>query len=357
MVDAGQLPSRRSLVAGALAAGGLAALGRTTAFGAPSDRAASPRVLVATNEPWGTYHVRPLLPEIVRRGWDVRQLVPDLSQIAPDETVPVVTLDDDPDADLLVVTGATDWPADCVATFGRRVPLVATSLAYLNATEASRARELRDRLRLVTSSSPAEGRAFAAHLGTRRRVRVVGSPQTDTLPVPAPEPDTVLVLTSVTYPDQTGGAAPGTQLLLDAAAALEAAGKHILVGLHPREDPSLWSRYEISPVASLQASARAEAAIGIPGTVFPLIVAAGVPVVGCVDPALEIPEYLLRVCSSTITAASAAVQAVASAELPDAETLADVVGPVGGSSARLLDAWNLAARPRSVPAGASPLTL
>lgn len=353
-MHAGSLPSRRSFVAGALAATGIAAAGLTATAPAQAARAARPRVLVATNEPWGTYHVRPLIPEIAARGWHVRQLVPDRSQIAPDEQVPVVTLDelsaetdrgDRAAADLLVVTGATDWPVDCAAALGRFVPVAATSLAYLNAAEAPRARELRHRLRVVTSSSPAEGRAFGGHLGTRRRVRVVGSPQTDTLPTPAPEPGTVLVLTSVTYPDETGGAAPGTQLLLDAAAALEAAGKRILVGLHPRENPQLWSRYEISAVPSLQASARAEAAIGIPGTVFPLIVAAGVPVVGCVDPALVVPDYLLRVCSSSISSAADAVDAVATASLPDPETLADVVGPVGGSAARLLDAWSIAARP------------
>ncbi|SEE44461.1 hypothetical protein [Jiangella alba] len=364
-------PSRRSFVAG-LGLAGLAGIGGAAALpasaagaaapaaGGPAaaaggraasagGRAASaavrrPRILVATNEPWGTYHVRPLLAEIARRGWDVRQLVPDLSQIAPGETVPIVTPDDEPAADLLVVTGASDWPADCAAAAGRHMPLAASSLAYLNATEAARAHEFERRLRLVTSSSAAEGRSFAGHLGTRRRVRVVGSPQTDTLPTSAPEPGTVLVLTSVTYPDQTGGAAPGTQLLLDAAAALEAAGKHVLVGLHPRENPALWSRYEISAVPSLQASARAEVAIGIPGTVFPLIAAAGVPVVGCVDPRLVVPEYLLAVCSSLIDDAAQALAAVESATLP--EDLEDVVGPVGGSAARLLDAWGRAARPR-----------
>ncbi|TDD67636.1 hypothetical protein E1262_18470 [Jiangella aurantiaca] len=334
-------PSRRSLVTGTLAGLGLAAAGERVAA-APR----APRILVATNEPWGTYHVRPLLPEIARRGWDVRQLVPDRSQIAPGETVPVVTPDDEPAADLLVVTGATDWPADCAAAFGRHTPLAASSLAYLNAAEAPRAHEFERRQRLVTSSSAAEGRSFAGHLGTRRRVRVVGSPQTDALPTPAPEPDTVLVLTSVTYADQTGGAAPGTQLLLDAAAALQAAGKHIVVGLHPRENPALWSRYEISPVPSLQASARAEVAIGIPGTVFPLIAAAGVPVVGCVDPRLVVPDYLLAVCSSLIGTAAEALPAVETAALPDPGVLEDVVGPIGGSAARLLDTWGRAARPR-----------
>ncbi|MEV1079389.1 hypothetical protein AB0I98_14215 [Streptomyces sp. NPDC050211] len=91
---------------------------------------------------------------------------------------------------------------------------------------------MRPRLRTITSSSPAEARAFAGYLGTRRRIRVVGSPQTDTLPEHRPEPGLVLVLTSVTRPDDTGGSAPGTELLLAATEQLAASGRRILVGLH-----------------------------------------------------------------------------------------------------------------------------
>ena len=320
---------RRAVLGGAFAA---VVLGSGTAAAATRGR----RVLIATNEPWGTYHVKPLLAEAARRGWRLTQLVPDYSQIAPDDPVPVATPADAPRADLLVVTGAGDWPADCVARF-RRLPVVASSLAYQQPVEAPRAKEIRPRL--STSSSPAEGRAFTVYLGTRRPIRIVGSPQTDDLPVRAPEPDLVLVLTSVTYPDSTGGAAPGTELLLAAAEKLAAAGKRILVGLHPRENRDLWDQYEISSVGSVAASARAEAAIGIPGTVFPLVAAVGTPLVGCTDPALTVPDYLLAVCSSTIDDAGQTVTAVENAHLPDTATLADAVGPIGGSARRLLNAW------------------
>ncbi len=296
------------------------------------------RVLVATNEPWGTYHVAPLLDEAGRRGWHLTQLVPDYAGVAPGDPVPVATPGDAPHADLLVVTGAGDWPADCAARF-RRLPLVASALAYQQPAEAPRARELRRRIRMFTSSSAAEGRAFARYFGTRRPVRVVGSPQTDDLPRRRPESGLVLVLTSVTHPDQTGDAAPGTELLLDAAEALAAAGKRILVGIHPREDRSLWERYEISADPSVTASARAEAAIGIPGTVFPLVAAVGTPLVACTDPELSVPDYLVSVCSGTIDEAADAVAAVNAAHLPDRATLSDAVGPVGGSGDRLLNAW------------------
>ncbi|WP_246843244.1 hypothetical protein [Allokutzneria sp. NRRL B-24872] len=318
--------SRRTLLGGAL----------TLALGTGSGRGRD--VLVATNEPWATYHVKPLLAEAARRGWRLTQLVPDHSKTTPGDPVPVATLAKAPKADLLVVTGAGDWPADCAATL-RRTPLAASALAYQVPVEALRAKELRPRLRLITASSAADARSFGAYFGTRRRIEVVGSPQSDDLPPRAPEKNLVLVLTSVTHPDGTGTSAPGTQLLLDSAERLAAAGKRVLVGLHPRENRALWERFEISSASSLVASARAEAAIGIPGTVFPLIAAVGTPLVGCTDPALTVPEYLRAVCSSTISSAEQAVGAVSGARLPDPETLADAVGPVGGSARRLLSAW------------------
>jgi hypothetical protein len=334
--------SRRQVIGGVLAGGlGAAVLGA----GGTAAAAARRRVLIATNEPWGTYHVKPLLAEAARQGVRLTQLVPDLTQITPDDPVPVATPDEAPHADLLVVTGAGDWPLECAERF-RRLPLMASSLAYLGPQEAPGAARLRRRLRGITSSSPAEGRAFGGYLGTRRHVRVVGSPQTDDLPARAPEAGLVLVLTSVTHPDQTGNAAPGTELLLAAAKALHDSGKRIVVGLHPREDRTLWEQYEISDVPSVRASARAEAAIGIPGTVFPLVTAVGTPVVGCVDPALTVPGYLLSVCSSTIDDAADAADAIAGAHLPDQATLADAVGPIGGSARRLLNAWTHRPSPR-----------
>ncbi|MFF0725192.1 hypothetical protein [Streptomyces sp. NPDC004134] len=342
-------PSRRRVLRGLTAtagAAGLAALGAGPALaGGGRGRPGRPlRLLVATNEPWGTYHVKPLLAEAARRGARITQLVPDTSGVQPGDPVPVATPQTAPPADLLVVTGAGDWPLECVARFPR-LPVAAGSLAYLGPQQAPGARLLRPRLRAVTSSSPAEARAFGGYLGVRRRIRAVGSPQTDTLPEHRPEPGLVLVLTSVTHPDGTGGAAPGTELLLDAAGKLQAAGKRILVGLHPREDPKLWDAYEISDVPSLQAAARAEAAVGIPGTVFPLVAAAGVPLVGVTGAGLTVPDYLLAVCSSTIDDPAEAVPAVTSARLPAPDVLADAVGPIGGSAARLLDVWQRTAHP------------
>jgi hypothetical protein len=326
--------SRRRLLQVALA-------GSTVAIGgcaAPDPDRRAPRVLIATNEPWGTYHVEPLLAEARRRGWTLTQLVPDRSEIDADEPVQVAVPGAFPEADLLVVTGAGDWPADCLLQLPD-LPVVASSLAYLPAEEAPRAGEVRARVRTATASSSAEAAAFRAHLGLPGDVRIVGSAQTDGLPARAPEPGTVLILTSVTRADATGAAAPGAQLLLDSARRLADAGRRVVVGLHPREDRALWSAYQISPVRSVQASAAADVAIGIPGTVFLLVAAVGTPLVGCVDPALEIPAYLRSVCSALIDDAEAAISAVGQARPLAPETLTAAVGPIGGSAGRLLDAW------------------
>jgi hypothetical protein len=333
--------SRRRVLQAAFLAGGAVALGACAAPAAsiPGAEPRALRVLLATNEPWGTYHAEPLLAEVQRRGWTLTQLVPDRSEIDTDEPVPVAVSGAFPEADLLVVTGAGDWPADCLAQLPD-LPVVASSLAYLQPQEAPRAAEVRARARAATASSSAEAASFRAHLGLPGEVQIVGSAQTDDLPRRAPEPGTVLVLTSVTRADATGAAAPGAQLLLDSARRLADAGTRIVVGIHPREDRALWSEYEISPVPSVQASAAAEVAIGIPGTVFPLVAAVGTPLIGCIDPALEVPDYLRSVCSVMIDDAGAAVPAVGEAHPLAPDTLTAAVGPIGGAAARLLDAWS-----------------
>lgn len=288
------------------------------------------RVAIATNEPWGTYHARPLLDGVATRGGELVQVVPDLAGIGADEVVPVVTLDEvrQADVDLLVVSGATDWPWE-VARALPDLAVIASSLAYLTPVEGPHADALRPRLTEITASSAAEAETFAVHLGVLRAgMRVVGIPELDDLPERDPEPGSVLVVTSVTRSDETGGSAPGTELLLDAAHALADQGRRIRVGLHPREDSSLWSDFEIAEEGTLLASARAEVALGIPGSVFPKIAAVGTPLVGILGEGLDVPDYLLDLCASARTL-DEALAAVELGEVPDRRTLRRVTGPLG----------------------------
>lgn len=334
------LPSirRRSFIAGTAAV--------LAGVAAPA-HAARPtfRVAVATNEPWGTYHVDDLLDDVAARGGQLVLVVPDRSGVSPQDPVPVVTPEELTawDPDLLVVTGATEWPTQVAAALPG-VPVVASALAYMNPVAGPGAASLAPRLVKITAGSPAEAEAFAAHLTVdAHRVRVVGNPQLDAMPDWQPVAGTVLILTSVTHPDATGGAAPGTQLLLDAAHALQEAGRHVRVGLHPREDPTLWDAFEIATEGSLAASATAEVAVGIPGSIFPQLAAVGVPLVGVVDPALQVPDYLLEICTPAGSVAEV-MEAVGTAEPLARQQLRHYVGPLGRAGATLAQVWFAASR-------------
>ncbi|REE03523.1 hypothetical protein [Citricoccus muralis] len=194
----------------------------------PAHAARPLRVLVATNEPWGTYHLGALLDEAANAQpvdrWQIALVAPDRSNIASTDTTPVVTPEEAPDwgADLLVVNGATTWPTTVVQRLSE-LPVVASSLAYFNPIEEPGAATIRPRLVAMTAGSSAEAGVFAAHFGVSAdRVQVVGNPGLDDMPPYGPEPATVLMATSVTHSSETGGSSPGAQVLLDSAAALAA---------------------------------------------------------------------------------------------------------------------------------------
>lgn len=334
---------RRRFVTLAAGLTGATAAGLTLPAG-PAHAARPLRVLVATNEPWGTYHLTRLLAEAAavrpQEVWQAALVVPDLSTIAPGDPVPVVELSkaDAWGADLLVVNGANPWPTEVVRTLPG-LPVVASSLAYLTPVEAAGAASLRPRLVALTAGSRPEADVFAAHFGVdAARVQVVGNPALDVLPARRPVAGTALIATSVTRPSATGGAAPGAELLLDAAAALAADGWRIRVGLHPREDRSLWSAYETATEGTAAASATAQVTVGIPGSVFPTVAAIGCPLVGVVADGLTVPDYILALCRQVRTV-PAAVAAAWDGWRPDAATLEASLGPIGGSDNRVWRVW------------------
>lgn len=336
--------SRRAclaLVASVIAVGTIA----TPGYAEDSDIS----VLVATNEPYGTYHIRSMVDHVEEQGGRIALVVPDEDNPTSDD-VETVTLQEAHawGADLLVVNGATEWPAHVVQELGS-LDVVASSLAYLQPVEAEFAAQIRERLVGATAQSSDEAEVFAQHFGIDvEDITVAGNPQLDGLPDYAPVEGTVLVATSVTHPSETGGAAPGTELLLETAAALQQAGYHIRVGLHPREDPTLWDEYEIATEGTLMASTTADVVVGIPGSVFPQIAAVGAPLVGIMDPALDVPDYLLSLAAPVRTVEEA-VDAAAAGWVPEESELASVVGPVGGSRERLWDYWVAAATTQAAP--------
>lgn len=327
-----------------LATGG-AALGAAIQPVAASAADRPIRVLVATSEPWGTYHIEHLLDEASVAGRTIAMVVPDRSHLEEDDATPVVTVAEAAawGADVLVVNSALEWPVR-VARALSDVPVVAASLAYLTPEEAPGAAELRPRLVAMTAGSGDEAGVFAAHFGVpRSHVAVVGNPALDDLPAHRPEPGSVVVATSVTHPDETGEAAPGAELLMEVAGALADSGRAVRVGLHPREDPALWSRFEIAEEGTVEASARAEVCVGIPGSVFPNVAAVGCPLVGVTAPGLETPDYILSLCAA-VTTRHDALEAVDARWRPDSDALRRAIGPVGGSGERLWRRFESAAQ-------------
>lgn len=314
--------------------------------------AAPLNIAMATNEPWGTYHLDDVLPAAEDRDVTLSLVIPDEepAEDALDEDSPVPTLPlaqaQEEDFDLLVVNGATEWPGE-VAQALDDVPLMASSTAYMNPEPGEAADRLGDRITAATAPSPAAAETFASHMGIdEEEVEVIGMPELDELPAWEPKDRTVAVLTSVTHPDETGAAAPGTELLLDISEQLDSQGWDVTVGLHPREDPQLWDDYAIDEEGSVHAASTASAVVGIPGSIFPEIAAMGVPLVGVEDDGLEVPDYLtdLAVGVTDADAGVAAVEEAAEAGEPqDAEAVDAATGPVGGAAERLVDAWEAGA--------------
>lgn len=326
------------------------------------------RILFATNEPWGTYHLTPLAPALTRAGVELLHVVPDLERATLPPGLPPdgpLTLVDLPTAaaagvraDLLVVTGATPWPGEVAAALPH-LPVAASCLAYMPATPGPASHALRHRICAVTAASAGEADSFAQHLdlpAARERILTVGTPLLDgLLSRPARPrstrtgvPRRVLVLTSVTRADDTGAAAPGTALLQHVADLLDDQGATIQVRLHPREAPALWSRFTPSPHPGLlQALAEVDLAVMIPGTAAPIAAAAGVPVVAISAPGLNVPPHVAAVCGVHLTEAEQSHAWVAAgAPVPSvtSRALHDAVGPVGGAADRLVTAWLNAAR-------------
>lgn len=296
-------------------------------------------VLVATNEPYGSYHIASMVSYVKGHGGRIALVSPDLDHRMGDG-VDVITVDQAAEwgADLLVVTGATPWPIAVIQHLDS-LPVVASSMAYLNPMEAEGAMLVRSRLVGATAQSSAESAVFATHWGIPKHdITVVGNPQLDGLPAYRPEENTVLVATSVTHQSETGSCAPGTDLLMRTAEALHNHGYRVRVGLHPRENPSLWSNFEIAIEGTVRAAETAKVVVGIPGSVFPQIAALGAPLVGITDDRLHVPDYIMSVATPVKTV-DQALTAVRAGRRPAAQHLRSVVGPLGGSRARLWNYW------------------
>lgn len=257
--------------------------------------------------------------------------------------------------DVLVVTSAEPFPVHCADVLADRMPMVASSMAYLVQAEAEGAQrlDLKNRAAAVTVQTEAEWESFSTAVGlpADHPHEVVGNPQVDTVPQWEPaHPRRVAVLTGVT-PDYVGqkGRTPDGDLALVAAKELQAAGADVVVCKHPR-DPS--GPYEaaglrISDRKTIDEVAEAAAVVGIPGTVNTQIAAmsrrengrtVGPPFVGVGD-----HSYLPKPLQEVYTPAprgTSVLAALNTAQPLDHGRAAEITGPLRSGAGQLqLQAW------------------
>jgi len=297
------------------------------------------RILVATAEPWGAYHSRFTSPQLKSLGVDAFHLVPTLAGM-PRVPVPGVRvtagLEAVTSASLLVVGSLSpgSWPAQAaVVAVAAGVPVILSHLAYLG---VSFPLAVSIPLAGATAASPSDAIDVATHLGwgDSRDVLVVGTPALDDVRLYRPVPRSLLIVTSVSRELGPSGGLPA------AARNAAVAGWDVSVCLHPRENPDVWSAFRVETDSPVVAAACSSVAFGYPGSVFPTIAAAGVPLVALADPVIDVfvPEGIRRLASRCETPADV-VGALLAAELADPGDVAWVAGPYPGATVRLVDAW------------------
>ena len=296
-------------------------------------------ILVATAEPWGTYHSRFVGPPLASLGVDVAHLVPTFAGVSP-VPVPGVRVKEGLDAvasaRLLVVGSLSpgSWPADAATVaVAAGVPVLFSHFAYLGSSFPP---AVTIPMVGVTAASPSDAVDVAAHLGWSdvAGVRVVGTPALDAVQLYRPVARSLLVVSSVSRELGEPGRLP-------AAARIAAdAGWDVSVSLHPREDPDVWSAFRIVTVSPVVAAASASVAFGYPGSVFPTVAATGVPLVALADPVIDVfvPDGIRRLASRCETPGGI-VGALHVAEPASLGDVAWAAGPYPGATARLVDAW------------------
>lgn len=300
------------------------------------------RVLIATSEPWGTYHSRFVMPELIKRGIDASHLVPDLENLAKpgfgraNEGIPVsVGLESILTADLLVVNFLIpdSWPAKAAQiAWANGIPVVFSHLAYLGPKVP---KSVNGPFCTITAPSASDALDVANHLGVPlEQVNIVGTPALDQMPYYSPLAKRALIVTSVT------GEIGGENLLLKSALTLGQIGWDIHIALHPREDRQLWSKFEISSADTLIAAASAQVVVGIAGSIFPTLAALGVPLVRVVNADLDkaIPASILDL-ATPIASIEDLEGVVENPAKPTREQIQYLVGPTDGATCRLVDLW------------------
>lgn len=296
------------------------------------------RIVVATAEPRGAYHLSPLAGALAASGVTFTHLTPYPEEVQGDPVIPV-TADASviAAADRVVITGGTlsawtELVVRCAASFGKEI--VFSELAYVADASPASSDLVVDR---VTALSPDGAAALRLYLGVDA-VDVTGTPALDGLPAWSPVDRRVLVLSTsdmvLRDPDLA---------LHTCAITLRSKGWDVRVRPHPREDLQPWDGFEIvSGETQAESASSAAVVVGYPGSAHVLAAAVGVPTIA-LAPTPTLASVFSSAQSTAMSANTSCVEgtlsAVAEASPPCADAVAAVVGPIGGAAERLVSSW------------------
>lgn len=297
------------------------------------------RIVLATAEPLGAYHLSALASAMTASPHQFTHLIPYDEKVQGtrwhDTTASLAAL---LDADRLVVTGGgfSAWTALVAAHANSLgVSVLFSELAFVPTVPPA---FTVPRLERVSAVSRSGSLALATYLGVPEDAIVVtGNPLLDAMPAYCPDPSTILVVSTV-MPERTD---PDGQLR-SLAARLKGEGLRVRVRCHPREDVAYWAGFDISLEGTIvQAAAGAQAAVGYLGSASPPLAALGVPFV-VLDPVGEresLPFLHKAAVSAWTTTADGARAALAAATPVARDAVEAVTGPLGGSAERVVSFW------------------
>ena len=296
------------------------------------------RIVLATAEPRGAYHLTPFDPVVRTSEHEWLHLVPypeslqGCSAVSAVSDVSVLER-----ADVVVITGGTlsAW-TELVARYANDLGLRTcfSEVSYLRPTP----HHCPPRFDVITAVSKAGAQVISAHLDVPfEKIIITGTPLTDSLPPHTPLPRRVLLLST----------SEATQI--DPDGNLRSLGLHLLeqgfdvsVRCHPREDSRTWEGFTLDSSASvIESAALASAVVCYPRTASAPVAALGVPVVSLVpgpEATSGLPASLINLGTRVNTWQEAAAALNDAPPVPR-EDLVDILGPVGGSALRTVSHW------------------
>jgi hypothetical protein len=297
------------------------------------------RIVIATAEPRGAYHIAPLYNEMKKCVASFTHLTPypEAVQGKPwEDTSSEIDRIAKSDKVILAGGGYSAW-TELVAHFAKKLgkEVIITELALGCDTD--------DRRKVTPDSATAISVASSCYLASyygidQMKIEITGTPLLDNLPIWRPKKKRVLFLSTSDSirrdPDQ---------LLKKIALHYRKDNWDVVVRTHPREDLSQWNEFELDKSENfLKAASSAEMVIGYPGTPLPITAALKVPVYGVI-PNKEMSQVILEPFNQLITGWISSVAQIDDLknqpnQIEDSN-LEKILGPIGNSATRIINNW------------------